>query len=338
MRRRTVLLAATLLLAGVAAMPATAADGQVAVRRIAGNDRFDTAARLALDRFPSASDAVVARADDPVDALAGSYVAGTHIGPVLLSEPRAVPQVTLDALHALHVHKVRVLGGTTALGPEVEAKLQAEGFVVERVAGADRYATAALVATNSGAPNVGTRSTFGRTAILASGERPVDALTAGPVAYGQQYPLVLTTAGALPAVTRQALDDLGIQHIVIVGGTAAVSTAVERAVTATGRTIERVAGSDRETTAVAIADLIESLLTVARVEITSTSSTADALALGSHAGPDAPILLCHAVEGCGAAALTWIRDRSDAIDTVVIAGGTDVVGPAAEAELRAAAS
>jgi putative cell wall-binding protein len=331
-----------LLTALVAALlgttPARAADGQADMKRIAGADRYETAAKLALDKLPSASDAVVARADDPADALAGNYVAGTHIGPVLLADQHGVPQVTIDALKALHVHKVRVLGGTGALGPEVDSQLQAQGFTVERIAGNDRYATAAKIAANSGTANVGVRGDKGPTVILASGERPADALTSGPLAYGQQYPILLSTAATLPGVTARALDDLGVRHVVIVGGTAAVSQDVENAIIAGGRTTERVAGPDREGTAVAMADLLASLETVVRVEVASSTANADALALGGHAAPDAPILLCHAVEDCGTTTLTWITARSDAIDSVVIAGGTAVVGPIAETQLKAAAS
>jgi lactocepin len=309
-----------LVAAVVAVPPARAADGQADVKRIGGADRFETAARLALDKLPSASDAVVARADDPADALAGNYVAGSHIGPVLLADQHAVPKVTLDALDSLHVHKVRVLGGPAALGPEVDSQLQAHGFTVERIAGSDRYATAAKVAANSGTANVGVRGSKGATVILASGERPADALTSGPLAYGQQYPILLTTAATLPGVTAQALDDLAIRHVVIVGGTSVVSQDVENRIIAGGRTTERVAGPDREGTAVAMADLIASIETVVRVEVASSTASADALALG------------------GTTTLMWIVSRSDAIDAVVIAGGTTVVGPVAEAQLKAAAS
>ena len=51
--------------------------------------------------------------------------------------------MTVDALHRLGVHKVRVLGGSTAVGDDVVQQLSGDGFVVERVAGPDRYGTAA---------------------------------------------------------------------------------------------------------------------------------------------------------------------------------------------------
>jgi putative cell wall-binding protein len=319
--------------------PAHAADGEATVRRFAGADRFATAAQLALDRFPSTTDAVLARADDPADALAGSYVAGSHIGPILLANRRSVPAVSMDTLRALHVHKVRVLGGTGVLGPEVVAQLQAAGFTVERVAGTDRYATAAAVARNSGTANVGVRGTRGRTILLANGTQPADALAAGPLAYGQQWPVLLTTASTLPAATRQALDELAIRHVVVVGGAAAVSQGIVGQLEASGRTVERVAGVDRMGTATAVADLIVSLgEPLTGIGVANASSFADALALGVHAAPATPVLLCAALDDCGPTTLSWIAARANLVDTIVIAGGTGVVGSTAETQLRAAAS
>ena len=323
----------------VAAGPARSVDGQSDVQRIAGENRFETAAALAIDRYRSASDAVLARADDPADALAGSYVAGSHIGPVLLAEQHDVPQVTIETYRALQVHKVRVLGGAGALGPEIDEELEANGFVVERVAGNDRYETAAAVARNSGVENIGVKSGEGRTVLLANGLAPADALSAGPLAYGQQWPVLLTTVDALPPATTSALGDLGIQHVIVVGGTAVVSERVVEQLKQSGRTVERVAGTDRESTATALADFMVAFgLQMARVEVAAASSFADALVLGDHAAPDAPVLLCHSLNDCGATTLSWIVQHSDLVDLVVIAGGTGVVGEGAETQLRVAAA
>lgn len=330
------ILASLVLAVGLLAAPSAAQESPV--RRLAGPDRFATAAAIAVDRFATASDAVVARADDPADALAGSYVAGSHVGPVLLAEQRRVPAATLDALRSRGVHKVRILGGTGALGPEVVAQLQSAGYVVERIAGSDRYATAAAVARNSGEANVGVYGTRGRTVLLANGTRPTDALTAGPLAFGQQWPVLLTTAGAVPPATRQALDDLDIRHVVVVGGTAAVSDAVVASLRASGRTVERVAGVDREQTATAVADFLVALgEPLVRVEVAASTSYADALALGPHAAPASPVLLCRTRDNCGAATLSWISARSALVDTVVIAGGTGVISETAATQLRVAA-
>lgn len=334
MRGAWLLIAGALLVAAPAAAGATPAT----VNRVAGNDRYETAAMLA-QHWHGGSDGVVARGDDPADALAGSYVAGTHIGPIVLTTQHQVPQVSIDALRRVGVYRVRLLGGTSAVGDDVVQQLQAAGFAVERVAGADRYGTAAAIARNSGAPNIGTERSFGRTAILANGLQPADALAAGPLAYGQQWPVLLTTRDALPDVTRAALDDLGVQHLVVVGGTGVISDGVMADLQRSGRTAERVAGADRMATATALADFLVGIGEhVTRVEVASATSFADALALGPHAAPDAPVLLCATRDDCGQATVSWITQHTADVDTVVIAGGFDVVSQTAEAELQAAAS
>lgn len=346
--RSSLLLALALLVAACgrgaddsapAPSPAAAETEDQGVQRIAGPDRFATAAALALDRYTSASDAVVARADDPADALAGSYVAGSHIGPLLLSDRDEVPEVTIETLRSRGVRHVRILGGTDALSERVQRRLEQEGFSVERVAGPDRYATAAAVAANSGSAAVGVRGDRGRAAILANGVRPADALAAGPIAYGQQWPVLLTAADALPAPTRTALDQLQIAHVVVVGGTGAVSDAVVADLERSGRTVERVAGPDRLATAAAVADFLIGLgVQVARIEVAGATSFADALALGPHAAPDAPVLLCASRDHCGRVTLDWIEAHAEAVTRVVVAGGTGVIGDLAADGLRVAAA
>lgn len=312
--------------------------GSTTVMRVSGADDFAVAGELAK-HWASASDAVIARADDPADALAGSYLAGSHITPILLAQQHDVPQATLDALKRLGVYHVRVLGGEGALGPEVVDQLQSAGMKqVDRIGGRDRYETAKLVAESSGVTNVGSRSGLGPTVILANGLQPADALAAGPVSYGQQWPIVLTASDVLPAATKQALDDLHVTHVIVVGGTAAVGEGVVQVLEASGRSVERIAGVNRMATAAALADLLIAIgERVSRVEVASTSSTAVALALGPHAAPDAPVLLCATKDDCGTETIGWITQHAAAVSTVVVGGGTDVVSDAAASQLATAA-
>ena len=322
--------------AGNAQTLTSAAANGTTMTRVTGDDPYALAAELAK-KWPSASDVVIARADDPADALAGSYAAGTHISPILYARHDGVPQATIDTLKRLGAYHIRLLGGESALGKGVEDDLKAAGMKqIDRVAGADRYETAKLVAENVPASNIGTSPGAGPTVILANGLRPADALAAGPLSYGRQWPILLTATDSLPQPTRQALDDLQIAHVIVVGGTAAITDAVVDQVRATGRSVERIAGPDRTATAVALADLMLRIgLQISRVEVAGANAVTTALVLGPHAAPDAPVLLCAAVDDCGAATMGWIAAHKDAITAVVIGGGTDEVGKVAEDQLAA---
>jgi putative cell wall-binding protein len=88
----------------------------------------------------------------------------------------------------------------------VEAELRS-GYEVERIAGAQRYATAAALARRIDTV-AGVGAIDGdRGAILVSGRAFPDALTSGPLAYRERLPVLLTTPGALPADTRRVIDD-----------------------------------------------------------------------------------------------------------------------------------
>ena len=316
------------MLALLTATPAQAATW----RRIAGDDRYSTAAGVALDRWTNPSDVFVASGADPADALSGAFGSGLHSSPVLLTARDELPKPTLDALHTINPRRVHILGGSGSVSDAVAASLQSEGYDVIRHAGADRFGTAAAVARSEGAEIIGTWQNEGKTALLANGRRPFDALAAGPLAAGQLFPILLTETNALPTVTGDALDDLGIEHVIVLGGTAAVSDGVLASLEASGRTVRRVAGSDRMETAVAVAGLLEELgMKPARAALVSATSPADALGAGPWGAPDAPVVLCEAAMFCGTATSSWAHTHD--VGEVVVVGGTAAVSDVAAMEV-----
>src|SRR5690349_4298663 len=75
--------------------------------RLAGPNRFGTAAAIAQASFGSAATVLIARADLFPDALAGGYLAGsTGTGaPILLTRTDALPSETAAAITALGATK-----------------------------------------------------------------------------------------------------------------------------------------------------------------------------------------------------------------------------------------
>ena len=216
--------------------------------RLAGANRYATATAISRSAFaPGVPVAYVATGLNYPDALAGGPAAGLAGGPVLLTDPGDLPQVTRDELTRLRPGRIVILGGPGAVSARVAGQLDAfTAGPVERLSGADRYATAVAVSRASFAPGVGA-------AFVATGASFPDALAAGPAAIRARGPVLLTHAGSLPAATRDELVRLGPGTIYVLGGTTAVSEAVRAAIgQATGRPVVRIAGADRAATAVAI--------------------------------------------------------------------------------------
>lgn len=189
------------------------------VDRVAGDDRYDTAAQLATDAFSSAEEAYIATGEDFADALAGGVVAAASDAPVLLARPAELPTVTAEALDSLDVVDVTVLGGEAALSDEVvDAIAEEVDGEVSRIAGDDRFETAAELAA---------RLAAAETAFVATGRGFADALAAVPAAASVPAPLVLVEPEApLPASVAELLDARAFDELRLLGGDAAMSDAV----------------------------------------------------------------------------------------------------------------
>lgn len=116
------------------------------------------------------------------------------------------------------------------------------GMSVDRIEGADRYATSAAVAG---------RFTGDPTRVyIASGVDYPDALSAAPVAAINGAPLLLTLPGSLPSPIASALTGIQPDEVVLLGGTPSVSNTVRNQIAALlpDATITRIAGADRYAT------------------------------------------------------------------------------------------
>ena len=326
--------------------------GRFALARLAGNGRYETAARIATTSFRTAPTVVLAngQSDDPrtarsedhfPDALAAAYLAGHRTAPTLLTAETSLPAPTSAALRSLGTRSVIIVGGTSAVSTAVEDQLKAAGFTTSRVSGVGRYDTARAVAKVPPASYVGTSPEGDKTAILASGQAFPDALVAGPLGYKAKFPVLITAGAGLSPQTRTTLTDLRIKRVLIAGGTAAVSAATEQQVRALGITVQRLAGTSRSATAVAVATYAYDRLAFDRshVNLATGQQFPDALAGGPHGGQEsAPILLTATAADPGAATLSFLSARSSTLRAGHVFGGTAAVSQAAEDRAESAAA
>lgn len=223
-------------------------------------DPMRQAVAVSRKTFPTdgkALQVVLARPDDYADALAGSSL-GFGVGPLLFTPSTG----GVDSFTASEIQRVLpaggrvyLLGGTAALSSDLESQLRNMGYNPVRLAGTTRMGTAAAVAREVVRRIVELGFPAPTRVMLATAFQWPDAVTAGEFGATWGYPILLTDANRLSDDTRAVLGDLRPQQLYIVGGTAAVSPQVAAdAESASGAaSVQRLAGVDRDETAVAVA-------------------------------------------------------------------------------------
>ena len=93
--------------------------------------------------------------------------------------------------------------------------------------------------------------------VLAYGTNYADALAGVSLAATMKAPILLTNTDSLPRETTNAIEKLGAKNIVILGGTGAISEAVENTLKQQKLSTERIAGSTRFETATKIAEKLQ---------------------------------------------------------------------------------
>ena len=284
--------------------------GCAEVERIAGVNRFDTAVKLAKVFRPDARRfLLVGGAGASIDAVAAGPLAARMEAAILPSELDTLSPEVREAL--LGAEEVVLLGGENVLSLRLEEEVKGLGVPVQRIAGPDRFSTAAAIAQRFGNAS---------RAVIASGENAarVDALLGGSLGAALGVPVLLTQRGALPGVTRDMLIQLGVTETIVIGGSDVVADAVLERLPSP----RRVSGPDRFETAAAVAsDLGLDSSTVLVVEATPSPDAVVATAFGL------PLAYSHTNE---------LPAASEAIvasaQRVVLVGGTAVLDANVEAQ------
>lgn len=312
------------------------------VTRIAGANRYATAAQLAVARFsPGLATAFVVVGTNFPDALAAAPAAASMGAPVLLTQRDALPAETVAALQALRPASIVVVGGPGAVSEAVAMQLGSlTSGPVTRIAGTNRYETAVLLSLNA-FPD-GVDGLVG--AVVASGEAFPDALGGAALASSLGAPLLLSARDSAPSVTTDELLRVALDKpAVLLGGPAAISDATYEAMLE-ATTFEdaddihwvemvRVAGADRfETSAIAAAEfagLEDETFSAPEVVVSTGMNFPDGLVAGA-LGEPLLLLPPDGIPGSTTEALDLLRPGA-----VLIMGGTAAVSDAQAGALSA---
>jgi putative cell wall-binding protein len=192
------------------------------VERIAGENRYDTASRIARRVAPlGAEQAVVVNGNAFADALSIGAYAAQEQWPILLTAPRQLTAETKSALEALGTQQVTVIGGSQVISSQVVNDLSTMGIKVERIAGANRYETSVKVAED-------VRDYFGHL-YVTTGETYADALTGAVLAAKRKTGLILVEDDRVPAAVNTFVKKYPIMKMDILGGEQAVGPEVAEA-------------------------------------------------------------------------------------------------------------
>jgi putative cell wall-binding protein len=289
--------------------------------------------------FATADTAVIARDDVFADALAGGGLAGALHAPVYLTPSGGLDDGVGAELERLGVSQVVLLGGTAALGEQVEADLAALGIAVDRIGGPERFSTADLIARRVGAAS--------GTAVVALGARPderdpwPDALASGVIAAQRAVPVLLATPDAIPQVTLAALAELVGEggEVLVAGGVEAIGEAAEQQLVDAGFVVRRLAGADRYGTGVAVVE-----------EALRQGAALDTLVLASGASFQGPLVAGPASVQAGGVMLlvpgdrlpdeaaALLADRAGEVRSILVVGDETAIGQAVVDEVLAALS
>lgn len=251
--------------------PAFAVDDRgTQVERIAAEGRADTEAisqAVAMSKATFETDlgvhAVIARSDDFADALAGSAL-GYGLGPLLFTRSTG-PLASSTAVELQRVlpggSTVYLLGGTAALPSTLEGEITDLGYQPVRVAGPTRQQTAVAVAEQLESFLESNDFQLPKVAVVATAFNWPDAVTAGEFGAWFGMPILVTSPDSLDPDVESFLSQRTWDAVYVIGGTAAISIATKLAISdaanlSSGRTI-RLAGVDRSSTAVAVAQEFE---------------------------------------------------------------------------------
>ncbi|WP_162940261.1 cell wall-binding repeat-containing protein [Gryllotalpicola protaetiae] len=279
---------AVALLTAATVAPAAATSGSITTSRVSGADRYATAVAVAQDGYPNTAPVVfIAAGTNFPDALGAGPAAAKLGGPLLLTPPGGLPDEVVAELKHLNPGTIDIIGGTAAIPDPLFQLIQAAvpGATVNRLAGADRYATSRAV--------VGNVFTTAHTAYLATGANYPDALSAAAAAGSQADPVILINGSAttLDSDTLAEFAQLGVTDVVIAGGPVSISAAIEGQLDSLlgAAHVTRLGGADRYETSALIG--AHSFTSATKVYLAAGTEFPDALAGSAVAGAlHAPLL------------------------------------------------
>ena len=160
--------------------------------------------------------------------------------------------------------------------------------------------------------------------ILVNDGAIADALTATPLAFAKNAPILLTSKNGLSAQVKAEIKRLDAKNVILIGGNTVLPASIEKELKELGLKPDRIKGETREETALAIAKRLDAISDVSEIAVVNgTKGLADAVSVAAAAAErHMPILLANPKKGLSASE-KFIKD--EAIKASYLIGGTTVL-------------
>ncbi|MBV4429888.1 cell wall-binding repeat-containing protein [Clostridium tyrobutyricum] len=278
--------------------------------RLGGQNRYETSAKISQNKWSSADSAVLVSGEAFADALSAAPFAKQINAPILLTSSKSLDNNTSSELSRLKVKNVYIIGGTGVVSSSVENTVKKMKINVQRISGVDRYATSLAVAKKISKP---------KQIFIASGQGFADGLSISSYAASSGSPVLLINGSKLTNATLQYVKDNN-SKIYVVGGTGVVSDSIVKNLGA-----ERISGSDRYATNLAVLNKFSDKYNLSNIYFASGNGFADALCGSSAAGKESsPIILLNR-DGNSNDLENYIKSGLSNASQIYVLGGEGVV-------------
>ncbi|OAA93817.1 cell wall-binding repeat-containing protein [Clostridium coskatii] len=295
------------------------------ISRISGDNRYATAAKVAVTNWTTSDNVVLVSGEEYADAVSASSLAKKLDAPILLTTSNTLSPEAEYALNLLRIKNIYVIGGNASISQNIRDTLKSK-YTLTELEGSNRYETNIAVAKYLVKLGVSASNI-----IVASGEGFADALSVSSVAAAKGQILLLANNNKNSIQSSINFAKINCSKAVIVGTRDVISDSIKNTFGANATRVN--GGANRFDTNLAVLKTFKSDLKNDNLYVANASAAipdnlyADALVASALAGKySAPLVLVDK-DGTDATnnAMYYIKDTVSQNTHVQIIGGLSVI-------------
>ena len=223
----------------------------VPVKKLVGEDRYDTAIKISQDGWKRSDTVIVVNKDASIAGVIATPLATTYGAPILLTKNNSVPSSVINELKRLKTKKIIVVGNSKDISSNVVSDLQSKtGASVSRISGNNVSELSLNIAKA-----IDKHHDVNKAYIANGTSGEIDALTIAAKAGEDKQPIILTEKNSINSSVYNWMKSESLSDAYVIGGKDVVSDDVLNKVdgiVSSNVSQNRVYGSDRHETNAAV--------------------------------------------------------------------------------------